>query len=278
MRECVTAVAGAVAHLPGDAQLEGAGLRARGKGVELAVEPVGLAAEDRRDLPPSVVVQVWAGVVDLLGGVEQGAVVDADGVGVLVFDDGAVHERAEVADRLVVQVAGGDPLGDRLGQLRGDLVHVGELVRHRHGDLLAGGPFRDAGANLLGQRELPAEVVRPLRGDAEVGADSGDPVAVAEAGSGVPAVVELLLLVCQRELLALLAVGLDAPDLLRGGGVVEQQHDQAADRLGEAFPGLATREAVAGVGGEVAPLAVVEDHGGLVRIGAPADAGHELAA
>ena len=161
-----------------------------------AVESLGLAAEDRRELPavpPSF--EVWAGVVDLLGGVEQGAVVDPDGVGVLVLDDGAVHERAEVAQRLVVQVAGGDPLGDRLGELRGDLVHVGELVGHRDRDLLAARSFGDAGADRLGEGELAAEVVRPLRGDAEVGADGGDPVGLAQAGAGLPAVVELLLLV-----------------------------------------------------------------------------------
>ena len=161
--EGVAAVAGAVADLGGDAELGRPRLGAGGERVELAVEPLGLAAEDRRELPPSVVVQVRAGVVDLLGGVEQGAVVDPDGVGVLVLDDGAVHERAEVAQRLVVQVAGGDPLGDRLGELRGELVHVGELVGHRHRDLLARRPFGDAGADLLGQGELAAEVVRPLR-------------------------------------------------------------------------------------------------------------------
>ena len=44
-------------------------------------------------------------MLDLLGGVEQRAVVDPHGVGVLVFDDGAVDERAEVPERLVVQVA-----------------------------------------------------------------------------------------------------------------------------------------------------------------------------
>ena len=43
--------------------------------------------------------EVRAGALDLLGGVEQRAVVDADGVGVLVLDDRAVHERAEVAQR-----------------------------------------------------------------------------------------------------------------------------------------------------------------------------------
>ena len=75
--------------------------------------------------------EVRAGVLDLLGGVEHRAVVDPDGVGVLVFDDGAVHERAEVPQRLVVQVAAGDPLGDRLGELGRDLVHVGEAVGHR---------------------------------------------------------------------------------------------------------------------------------------------------
>ena len=50
------------------------------------------------------VLEVLAGVRDLLGGVEHRAVVDPDGVRVLVLDDGAVHERPEVLERLVVQV------------------------------------------------------------------------------------------------------------------------------------------------------------------------------
>ena len=104
-------------------------------------------------------------------------------------------------------------------------------------------------------------------GDAEVGADGGDPVRLAQPGAGLPAVGELLLLVCERELLALLAVGLDAADLLRRRGVVEQQHDQAADGLGEAVHVLAAGEAVAGLGGEVAALAVVEEHLRLVGSG-----------
>jgi hypothetical protein len=136
---------------------------------------------------------VDARVVDLFGAVEQCAV--PDGVGVLVLDDGAVHEGAEVAQRVVVEVAGGDPLGDCCGELWCELVHVGELVGHRHRDLLAGWPFGDAAADRLGQAELAAEVVRPLRGDAEVGADGSDPVLLAQASAGPPAVGELLLLV-----------------------------------------------------------------------------------
>ena len=195
VRECVAAVARAVAGLAGDAELERPGLGARGERVELAIEPVELAAEDRRELPLPVVAQVSAGLVDLVGGIEQRAVVDPYGVGVLVLDEGTVHERAEVAERLVVQVAGADPFGDRRGELRGDLVHVGEFVCHRHRDLLAGGPIGDAGADLLGEGELAAEVVRPLRGDAEVVADGGHPVGFSEPGPGLPAVFELLLLV-----------------------------------------------------------------------------------
>ena len=94
--ERVAAVAGAVAHLAGDADLERPGLGARGERVELAVELLGLAAEDARDLPLALGAQVSAGLLDLLGGVEHRAVVDPDGVGVLVLDDGAVDERAEV--------------------------------------------------------------------------------------------------------------------------------------------------------------------------------------
>jgi len=74
---------------------------------------------------------VRAGTLDVLGGVEHGAVVDADGVGVLVFDDRAVHEGAEVAQGAVVQVGAGDALGDGLGEVGRDLVHVGEAVCHR---------------------------------------------------------------------------------------------------------------------------------------------------
>ena len=124
-------------------------LRAGGERVELCVERARasqprIAAIWRWPLG----VEVLAGVRDLLGGVEHGAVVDPDRVGVLVLDDGAVHERAEVLERLVVQVAAGDPLRDGLGELRGDLVHVGEAVGHRDRDLLAGRALGDAGADL----------------------------------------------------------------------------------------------------------------------------------
>ena len=158
------------------------------------------------------------------------AVVDPDGVGVLVLDDGAVHERAEVLQRLVVQVGAGDPLRDRLGELRGDLVHVGEAVGHRHRDLLAGRALGDAGADRVGERELAAEVVGALGRDAEVGADRGDPVGLRQPGAGLPAVAQLLLLVDERQALALVGLRLDAADLIRARLVVEQQHDQALDR------------------------------------------------
>jgi hypothetical protein len=68
--EGVAAVAGAVTYLAGDAQLQRSGLGARTESVELAVEPLGLAAEDRRDLPLAGLVQMAAGLVDLLGSVE----------------------------------------------------------------------------------------------------------------------------------------------------------------------------------------------------------------
>ena len=77
---------------------------------------------------------------------------------------------------------------------------------------------------------------------------------VAQAGAGGPAVGELRLLVGEREVLALVLLGLDAADLVRRGRVVEQQHDQAADRL-QAVAG----ELVAGAGGEQPALAGVED-------------------
>jgi hypothetical protein len=50
---------------------------------------------------------------------------------VLVFDDRAVHERAQIPQRFVVQVGAGDALGERLGEVGRDLVHVSETVCHR---------------------------------------------------------------------------------------------------------------------------------------------------
>ena len=79
----------------------------------------------------------------------EGAVVDPDGVDGFVFDDGAVHEGAGVAQGGVVQFAGRDPLGDGLGELGGDVVHVGQPVGERDGELAFGGAFGDAGADRL---------------------------------------------------------------------------------------------------------------------------------
>ena len=81
---------------------------------------------------------------------------------------------------------------------------------------------------------MAAEVVRAFGGDAEVGADREDALVLAQAGAGVPAVRELLLLILKGELLALVGLGLDAPCLLWRGLVVEQEDDQCADRR-EAF-------------------------------------------
>jgi hypothetical protein len=115
VHEGVAAVAGAVADLRRDAELERPCPRAGRERVELSVESLHLAPEDRGDLFLAATGQVRSGEVDLFGGVEHGAVVDPDGVGVLVFDDGAVYERPEIADRLVVQLAARDALGDGLG-------------------------------------------------------------------------------------------------------------------------------------------------------------------
>jgi hypothetical protein len=75
-------------------------------------------------------------------------------------------------------------------------------------------------------------------------------------------------------LLALVGLGLDAADLVRARLVVEQQHDQAADRL-QSLVAVAAGEFVAGLCGAVAALAVVDEHR-PVGARAVADAGDQL--
>ena len=132
VHERISAVAGAVAHIARDAELERPVLGACGERVEHGVEPLELAAQDRGELALAVGCGVGAGVLELLRGVEHRAVADPHGVRVLVLDDGAVDKRAEVLQRLVAQVGAGDPFCGRLGELRGALVHVGEPVGRRH--------------------------------------------------------------------------------------------------------------------------------------------------
>ena len=190
-----------------------------------------------------------AGLFDLVGAVEQRAVVDADGVGVLVLDNGAVHEGAEVAQRLLVQVSGRDALGDGERELGRDLVHVGELVGHGDRQLVAARAFGHAAADPLGQSELAEQVVHSSGADAQVGADGGDAVFVGQAGAGLPAVAELVLLVGEGELLAAVGLCLDSPDLVAGRLVVEQQHDQAPDGR-QVLVAVGAGEVFAGLGGE----------------------------
>ena len=109
----VAAGAGALAQRAVDAQLARRRPGAGGERVELAVELVGRAVEDAGELSPVGRGQLGAGARDLLDGVEQRAVVDAHGVGVLVLDQRAVHEGAEVAQRAVVQLRAGDARRDR---------------------------------------------------------------------------------------------------------------------------------------------------------------------
>jgi len=75
----VAPVAGALAGLPGDPDLQRARPRAGGERVELAVELGGLAAEDPGELPATGFGELPACLLDLLGAVEQDAVVDPDG-------------------------------------------------------------------------------------------------------------------------------------------------------------------------------------------------------
>jgi hypothetical protein len=79
------------------------------------------------------------------------------------------------------------------------------------------------------------------------------------------------LLIDEAELFALVGLSLDAPHLIRGGLVVQQQHDQALHR-GECFEGLEAGELVAGAGGEQPSLSVVEHDRCVARLGAVADA------
>jgi hypothetical protein len=114
-------------------------------------------------------------VLDLHCAVEHRAVVDPDGVGVLVLavrwtkapmSFSALSYRSSVVIRLATaSVSRG-----------GDRVHVGEAVGHRDRQLLAGWALGDAGSDLVGERELAAEVVRAFGVDPEVGADGGDSI------------------------------------------------------------------------------------------------------
>jgi hypothetical protein len=51
-------------------------------------------------------------------------------------------------------------------------------VRHPHRQLVAGRSLGDPVADRVGEGELAAEAVALAGGDAEVGADDGDPVGV----------------------------------------------------------------------------------------------------
>jgi len=157
----------------------------------------------------------------------------------------------------------------------GGVVHVGEPVGEGDRQLLAGGALGDAGADLIGEGQLPAQVVRPSGADPEVGADRGDAVVLAQSGAGLPAVAQLLLLVGEGELLALVGLRLDPADLIRARLVVEQQHDQAANRL-QGLESFAADELVAGFRGEIPALPVVEQDR-AVGVWAVADAGDQLA-
>ena len=75
----------------------------------------GSQLEDPGELPGGLGAQVRARLLELLVAVEHRSVVDPHRVGVLVLDDRAVYERAEVLERLVVQLGAGDPSRDCLG-------------------------------------------------------------------------------------------------------------------------------------------------------------------
>jgi hypothetical protein len=88
----VASVGDAVARRAVDAQLQRAAPRPSRERIELGVELLGLAAERGGRLAVALEAEVVARVLDLLGVVEQDAVVDPDRVDALVLDDGAVDE------------------------------------------------------------------------------------------------------------------------------------------------------------------------------------------
>jgi hypothetical protein len=135
----VAADAGTVAQRGVDPDAHRAAAGAHGERVQARVELVVGAAEQAGGLAAAGGGQVRSCVRELGVGLEQGALVDPDGVGGVVLDDRAVHEGAHVAQRGVVQVGRRDALRDRLGELRRELVHVGEPVGEGDRDLLAGG-------------------------------------------------------------------------------------------------------------------------------------------
>jgi hypothetical protein len=65
---------------------------------------------------------------------------------------------------------------------------------------------------------MKAQAVRPLGANAQVGAHGGDPVVIAQGRTGFPAVANVLVLVDQRQVVALVGLRLDAADLVRPFG------------------------------------------------------------
>ena len=103
-------------------------------------------------------------MLDLLGGVEQDAVVDAHGVDVVVLDDGAVHEAAEVAQRAGRAGRWWSRARRRRAASSGATSCMSArrwAMRDR--ELVAGGALGDARADRLGEGELAAQAVALAR-------------------------------------------------------------------------------------------------------------------
>ena len=171
----------------------------RGETVEFSVDALMLAAEDARDLVAGRQGEVQACSFDLLDGVEQGRRLRSG-------RRRCARPRRRFGARTrrypAVPCRAGrwcwSCFANDFGELRRDLVHVGEAVCHRDRQFFAGRALRDAGADCVGERyQLAAEVVgAPGRCSPRSAQTSAIRLCSRKPPrEGRPAVAELLLLV-----------------------------------------------------------------------------------
>ena len=243
---CVAPVAGAVAGLARDLHLRCSRFRPGCECVEFAGP--NFAAEDGRELLSPGLGEVLGARRPPSAAVEECPVVDPDGLRLLVFDDGAVDEGAHVAQGRVVQIGAREPLRDGLGQLRSQSCmsasRLAIVTDSSSPDGRSATRARILSGRVSCRRRLWARLALIPRSahTAAVRSSSRSP------GARRPAVAELVLLVDEAELLALVGLGLDAADLVGARLVVEQQHDQTPDGVQGLEP-VAAGERLAGLRG-----------------------------